>query len=124
MSCVKVSSMKGYKKLRVWEEAHKLVISVYTITKKYPREELFGLVSQMRRAVVSIIANIIEGQARTKKEFLHFLVIANGSLVELEYYLELSLDLNFLTRSDFEELERQKEAVGGLLTGLIRSLKS
>ena len=88
MSSIKASSNKGYKRLKVWQESHELVLKVYKVTKKFPREEFFGLTSQMRRAVVSVAANIVEGQVRnTSKSFLQFLNIANGSLVEVEYYL-------------------------------------
>ena len=73
---------KGYKKLKVYQEAHKLVIMVYNARENFPRSEIFGLVSQMRRAAVSVVANILEGQARiSKKEFKQFLSLANGSLV-------------------------------------------
>jgi four helix bundle protein len=75
---------KGYKKLRIYHEAHGLVTEVYLVTKKFPKSEIFGLVPQMRRSAVSVVANILEGQARqSKKEFKQFLSIANGSLVEL-----------------------------------------
>ncbi len=67
---------KGYKKLKVYREAHKLALDVYSITAKFPKSEIFGLVSQMRRAAVSVVANILEGQARaTRKEFKQFLSI-------------------------------------------------
>lgn len=80
---------KGYKKLNVYQEAHALVLDIYSVTGKLPRSEIFGLISQMRRAVVSVVSNILEGQTRaSKKDFRHFLSIANGSLVELEYYIE------------------------------------
>lgn len=112
---------KGYKKLRVYEEAHKLVKGVYLVTEKFPKSELFGLVSQIRRAAVSVVANILEGQARSsRKEFRQFLNIANGSLVELEYYLELTLDLKYLSEEKYLELENQRHSVGLLLGGLIK----
>lgn len=116
---------KGYKKLKVFEEAHKLVKDIYLITEQFPKSELFGLVSQMRRSAVSVPANIIEGQARLgRKEFKHFLSIANGSLVELEYYLELAVDLNYLAKESYNKIESQRKIVGSLLGGLIKYLKS
>ncbi len=115
---------KGYKKLRVWEEAHKLVLLVYKVTEKFPREELFGLTPQIRRAVVSIAANIVEGHVKhSKKEFLHHLDFANGSLVEVEYYFELALDLGYITKEQYQDSEQERVIVGNLLHGLIRSLK-
>lgn len=115
---------KGYRKLKVYEEAHKLVKVIYRITEKFPKAEIFGLVSQMRRSAVSVPANILEGQARSsKKEFKNFLSIANGSLVELEYYLELSEDLGYINKQEYLDLETQREIVGALLGGLINHLK-
>lgn len=115
---------KGYKKLRVYSETHKLVLEVYQITDNFPKSELFGLISQMRRAVVSIVANIIEGQARSgKKEFLKFLSIANGSLAELEYYFELVRDLGYITEAQYKTLEVQRYVVGSLLGGLMKHLR-
>lgn len=114
---------KGYKKLRVYEEAHKLVKDVYLVTDKFPKSELFGLTSQMRRSAVSVVANILEGQARSsRKEFRQFLNIANGSLVELEYYLELALDLKYLSEEQYLELENQRHSAGLLLGGLIKHI--
>ena len=116
---------KGYKKLRVYGEAHALVKLIYQATDVFPKSETFGLMSQMRRSAVSVPANIIEGQARSsKKEFRHFLSIANGSLTELEYYIELSFDLNYIDRKNYEFLNKQQHAVGMLLGGLIKSLKN
>ncbi len=116
---------KGYKKLMAYREGHKLVLQTYLATSKFPKSELFGLVSQMRRAAVSVVANILEGQARiSKKEFKNFISITNGSLVELEYYLELSRELNYINRNDYEEVEKQRALTGSLLGGLLRYLKS
>ena len=113
---------KGYHRLVAWQEAHRLALAVYKATDKFPRAELFGLTSQMRRAVVSTAANIAEGQARrTKNEFVHFLYIANGSLVELEYYLELGRDLGLLSAETYDELESIRFRVGYVLHGLIAS---
>jgi four helix bundle protein len=116
---------KGYKKLKVYQEAHALVIAVYRATDNFPKSEMFGLSSQMRRAAVSIPANIIEGQARAgKKEFKRFLDIANGSLAELEYYLELIFALGYVSEEKYMSLEERRIATGNLLGGLIRKLKA
>ncbi|KKW47903.1 MAG: S23 ribosomal [Parcubacteria group bacterium GW2011_GWA1_59_11] len=115
---------KGYKKLRVYAEAHKLTIAVYQITENFPKSEVFGLTSQMRRAAVSVVANILEGQARSgKKEFKQFLFVANGSLVELEYYFELARDLGYISAAEYGHLEMQRRTTGSLLGGLIKHLK-
>ena len=115
---------KGYKKLKTFQEAHKLVLLVYQLTQKFPKDEVFGMKSQIRRASVSIPANIIEGQARlSKKELRNFLHIANGSLVETEYYLELARDLGYINGDEYEGAEKQRFLVGSLLGGLIRSIK-
>lgn len=91
----------GYRRLHVWQEAHALVLLVYIATKQFPKDELFGLTSQIRRAVVSVAANIVEGQTRaSKKEFLQFLRVANGSLVEVEYYIGLAKDLCYINGAD------------------------
>lgn len=125
MSENKSMEKKGYKKLKVYDEAHKLVKSVYKITEQFPKSEIFGLISQMRRAAVSVAANIIEGHTRpSKKDFSHFLSIANGSLAELEYYLELSLELNYIHQKQYDEINIQRILVGSLLGGFIKFLKT
>ncbi len=114
-----------YKKLKVWQESHKLALLIYSLTRNYPKSEIFGLISQMRRAAISVPANIVEGQARkARKEFIQFLYIAKGSLVELEYFLELSLDLRLTNKAVFESISKQRMLVGRLLEGLIRKLRS
>jgi four helix bundle protein len=116
--------MKGYHNLQVYREAHALVKMVYAATERFPKHEIFGLISQMRRAAVSVVANILEGHARKGKRELHrFLDIANGSLIELEYYIELSTDLKYLSLQEHEELEKQRVIVGSLLGGLLRYSK-
>ncbi len=116
---------KRYKRLKVYQEAHKLVREIYLITEKFPKSEIFGLTSQMRRAAVSVVANILEGQARSgNKEFKNFLSIANGSLAELEYYLELVADLGYITQEQYKDIEERRKTVGALLGGFIKYLKA
>jgi len=115
---------KGFRKLKVWNEAHKLTLLVYRFTDKFPRQELFGLTPQLRRAVVSIAANIVEGHVKhSRKEFLHHLDFANGSLVEVEYYFELARDLKYISQEEYEILESQRTIVGNLLHGFTKSIK-
>ena len=97
---------------------------VYKITKAFPRDELFGLISQMRRCAVSVVANIVEGYGRkTSANKLQFYYIAQGSLTELEYYVDLSFDLDYLNQEDYKDLQALRDEVGRLLHGFIRSIK-
>jgi four helix bundle protein len=114
---------KGYHHLLAWQEAHRLVLAVYSATESFPRNELFGLTSQMRRAAVSVAANIVEGQARkSKAEFAHFLSIANGSLTEVEYYCEVARDLGFLQPDGYDKLEAIRYRAGYLVHGLAQAV--
>ncbi len=109
-----------FQQLEAWQEAHKLVLMVYQVTKGFPGEERYGLVAQMRRAAVSIPANIAEGfKRRGIQDKVRFYNIAEGSLEELKYFFILSKDLGYLTSSD--DLMAQSETVGRLLNGLIAS---
>jgi four helix bundle protein len=109
-----------FRQLTVWQEAHKLVLEVYRVTKGYPSDERYGLVSQMRRAAVSIPANIVEGfKRRGIQEKVRFYNIAEGSLEEVKYFIILSNDLDYIASKD--ELMLQAETVGRLLHGLIAS---
>ncbi|MEK7461197.1 MAG: four helix bundle protein [Patescibacteria group bacterium] len=115
----------GYKSLHVYQESHKLVIKIYQITASFPKEEIFGLTSQIRRAAVSIPANIIEGWARqTVKEQIQFLYIARGSLTEVCYYLELCQTLGYIDSAREVELKSQTDSIGKLIHGFIRGLKN
>ncbi len=115
---------KPHKKLEVWQQALKVAQEVYNLTSTFPANEKFGLVSQMRRAAVSIPCNIAEGAARQgKKEFRNFLSMAQGSLSELDTQLELALMLNYISKEDIHEILNQLLRVDKMLTGLIRSLK-
>ena len=113
---------QGFKSLLVWQKSYALTIKIYKVTEKFPKSEIYGLVSQMRRAAISVPANIAEGYERQyNKEYIQFLTVARGSLGELETYLLLAKDLNYITRGTFEELEQSRKEVIKLLQGLIRS---
>jgi four helix bundle protein len=115
---------KGFRKLLVWQRAHELVLSVYKMTEKFPKSEMFALTSQLRRAVVSIPANIAEGQgAGTKPQFVRYLDIAKGSLSEVEYYLVLSKDLEYINAEKYKKAETLRGEVGFLLYRLIGSMR-
>jgi four helix bundle protein len=114
---------KSFKKLMVWQKTYVLVQMIYMHTHKFPSTELYGLTSQIRRAGVSVLANIAEGSERQhKKQFLQFLSVARGSLAEVETYLMLAKDLDYLNEQEFGNLEEQRGEVGRLLRGLYKSL--
>jgi four helix bundle protein len=116
-------SGKGFRKLIVWQRAHQLVLQVYKFTEKFPKHEVFGLTSQLRRAVVSVPANVAEGYAAGGKgQFKRYLDIAQGSLAEVEYYLILAQDLTYITSSQYEQAESLRAETGFLLHRLIESL--
>lgn len=95
------ATAKSFEELLVWQKAHQLVLQIYTATKTFPKEELFGVVSQIRRSAVSVPANIAEGfRRRTRADKQHFLTMAHGSLEETRYYLYLSRDLDYCQVSD------------------------
>lgn len=115
--------MQSYKDLIVYQKSYKLTLEIYQITKDYPREEIYGLTSQMRRSAVSIPCNIAEGYRRGhRKEYIQFLYMANGSCGELETLLSLSQDLDMINKDVFDKLYQLQEEVSKLLRGLILSL--
>lgn len=115
---------KGYHKLIVWQKAREFVKTVYHYTENFPKAEEFGLKGQLRRAAVSVVLNIVEGYRRnSRKDYLHFLNIAESSLVEIEAALEICLDLHFLTEEYYVLMEKKRGEVGFLLFSLIKSLK-
>ena len=117
--------MKDFRKLEVWEKAHRLTLLVYKHTKSFPKEELFGLTSQMRRSSSSIPTNICEGCGRgSDTELSRFSIISMGSASELEYQILLSRDLNYITENVFEELSSKTIEVKKMLTSLIKKLKA
>ena len=115
--------MQDFRNLRVWEKAHPLVLDVYKSSSVFPREEIYGLTSQMRRAFVSIGANIAEGCCRQgDAELRRFLQIAMGSASELEYELLLARDLTLLKSPEYEHLPKEVTEVKQMLAVLIRRL--
>lgn len=119
-----IEEYTGYKKLIVYRVSDELAERVYQLTVKFPRSEIYGLTSQIRRAVISVPANIIEGYSRrSKNEFRHFLSIALGSLAEVEYYLDFSGRQGFINPVGYREIEDLRKKCGQLLWKLFLSLK-
>ena len=115
----------SYKDLIAWNKAMELVTIVYSATKAFPREELYGLTNQLRRAVVSVPSNIAEGQARfSQKEFFRFLSHARGSLVEVETQLLIAERLGYLRKDQRQQLLEKTAELGRIMNGLIASIKA
>ena len=116
--------MRDHRKLRAFELADELAILIYRATKPFPKDEIYGLTAQMRRAAVSVPSNIVEGCAReTESEYLRFLEIAFGSLRELHYQFSLSCRLGYASELDMPVCERKLDELGKVLGALIRSLR-
>ena len=117
--------MKDFRGLKVWERSHKLTLDVYAVTTSFPRFELYGLTSQIRRCSTSIGANIAEGCGkRGNNEFQRYLQIASGSASELDYHLLLSRDLRFLPDTDYRALMTQLTEVRKMLTSLLQKIET
>ena len=117
--------MKTHKSLDVWQVAVKLAEDVYGVTRRFPKDELFGLTTQMRRCAISIPSNIAEGAARQgDKEFIQFLYVAAGSASELDTQLEIAKRVAIGDPQDLERLQSEVERISMMLQGLIRSVKT
>lgn len=117
--------MKDFRKLKVWQKAHRLTLKVYEVTRQFPREELYGLTGQMRKSSSSIPTNIAEGCGRgSDLEFGRFLQIAMGSASELEYQLIFARDLTYLNLKEYEDLNRDTSEVKRVLAPFISKLKA
>ena len=111
---------RDYTKIKAWQLADQLALSVYKATKKFPKSEIWGLTSQMRRSAVSVPANIVEGSARkNRSEYLQFLYIAMPSLAELSYYIRFTKELEYLDTKTYEELWAEAQEGLRTLQGLI-----
>jgi four helix bundle protein len=112
--------MSTYKDLFIWQKSVALTLSIYKLTSKFPKEELYGLISQMRRSAVSIPANIAEGRRReSDKEFRRFLLISYGSGAELETHIEISKQLGFLSEADAQNLDQQLSEVMRMINKML-----
>ncbi len=121
----KVGGMHGFRELKVWRKGHELTLAVYKATAKFPREEAYGLTSQLRRSCASIPANLAEGCGRAgSAELRRFCSIAMGSASEAEYHLLLAKDLGFVAAGDYEGLDSRVTEIKRMLSALSRRLKS
>jgi len=117
--------LKNFKDLKVWQKAYQLCLEIYRITRKFPKEKIYGITSQMRRSAISIPSNIAEGYGRrTKGEYIQSLYIAYGSNCELETQVLLSGDLGFIEKSEFLRIHNEIGDIERMLKGLIKSLNS
>lgn len=119
------TAIKSFTDLNAWIEGHKLVLMIYNMTKLFPKEEMFGLVSQMRRCAVSITSNIAEGfSRRSYKEKIQFYSVSQGSVTELQNQLLVARDVGFIGKEKFQEIALQSVTVHKIINGLIKSSKT
>jgi four helix bundle protein len=116
--------LQNFKNLKVWDKAHRLTLDLYRCTQRFPKQELFGLTSQIRRCGTSIGANIAEGCGRTDAEFGRFLQIAVGSASELQYHLLLSRDLELLSEQEYARLSTEASDVKRMLVTLLSRVRT
>lgn len=117
--------IESFKDLNAWKEGHRLVLQIYVLTRHFPKDELFGLVSQLRRAVVSITSNLAEGFNRQGiKEKVQFYSMALGSVAEVQNQLQIALDIGYISREQFTQVDEQAVVVHKLVNGLIRSTRT
>ena len=114
---------QSYRELKVWQKAVAMVTDVYRITRSFPREEIYGLTSQIRRAAVSIPSNIAEGKGRTNRDFSRFLMQARGSLWELETQLQIACNLGYVSSEVLEDVLTQTAEVGRMLNGMLKAFQ-
>ncbi|MDP9269031.1 MAG: four helix bundle protein [Acidobacteriota bacterium] len=115
---------QSYKELVAWQKAIDLVVAIYKLTEGFPKHELYGLTSQLRRAAVSVPSNIAEGQARySKREFVHFLRNSLGSLAEIETQLVICERLKYIDAEQLKRSEKQSAEIGRITNGLINSMQ-
>ena len=120
---LKPNFMKDFKKLVVWQKAHELVLLVYRLTKKFPKEERFNLIDQMRRSATSIATNIAEGCGKySQKDFVAYLQVSQGSSQEIEYLSILSKDLKYITIEEYDDLNSRINEVKAMLISLIQKV--
>lgn len=119
-----MSDIKSFEDLNIWKEAHSLTLEIYKITKNFPKDELFGLISQIRRSSSSVACNIAEGMGRnTTKEFISFLFNSRGSLQETKYHLILAKDLAYINEETFNKFYYRYNGLGAGINSFIKKLR-
>lgn len=117
--------VKDFRQLKVWEKSHLLTLEIYRVTKQFPKDELYGLTSQIRRSAASIPANIAEGCGKgSDRELARYMQISMGSASELEYHLLLASDLDYLNTNDYQELVNRVIEIKKMLGSFIKKLRS
>ncbi len=120
-----LGKIRSFTDLDAWKEGHKLVLDIYSVTRKFPKEEQFGLTIQIRRAIVSFTSNIAEGFSRgSYKEKVRFYSIALGSLTEVQNQLLIARDLKYVTAGEFDKLAKQTVKISKITNGLIKRSRS
>ena len=115
---------RAHKNLEVWQESVTFATAIYKATEAFPKSEIYGLTSQMRRAAVSVPSNVAEGAARSSaKEFAHFLSISGGSLSELDTQIQIAANLGYISQLQKQELDKNLDSIAAKLAGLIRNVK-
>ena len=121
---LKMSEIKTYRDLLIWQKSMALVSEVYKLTKSFPNEEMFGLSAQLRKASVSVPSNIAEGYGRNStKDYVRFLHIAIGSLYEIQTQIEIAFELKYLPSEDFTRLDKLMKEIERMISSLLRKLK-
>jgi four helix bundle protein len=114
---------EGYRNLKVWHRAYEMTLKIYEVTSDYPKDERFGMISQMRKASVSTIANLAEGYSkRHLNDYIHFITTSIGSNNELNVYILLSRDLKYITKNEYDELKPKCDEISKMLFGLRKAL--
>ena len=117
--------LKNYKELKVWQKSYRLCLEIYKATKEFPKEETYGLISQIRRSVISVPSNIAEGYGRKSTlEYIRFLHVAYGSICELETQVLLSGDLGYVKTAKLKIFQKEIGEIERMLKALIKSLES
>jgi len=120
-----LATIKSFEELPVWKDARKFANKIYNLTREFPKEENYGLASQITRATISVGSNIAEGFDRySKKDFIKFLIIARGSISEIQNDLYIALDLKYINQNDFQETYALAKDLGKQINGFIKYLRS
>ena len=117
--------MRDYKKIDVWERSHKFVMDIYTLTEQFPTDEKFGIISQLRRAALSVPTNIAEGCGRsTETELARFMDIASGSASEADYLLYLAMELKYIKQDEYDTASNELTEIRKMISGYIKTVRN